>query len=47
MSASPVLDLNPSPPRGLPGFVAVKIRHEESLHPHDAVAVIAKGVRGG
>lgn len=25
----------------------VKIRHEESLHPHDAVAVITKGVPGG
>jgi GTP cyclohydrolase I len=25
----------------------VKIRHEESLHPHDAVAVITKGVEGG
>ncbi len=25
----------------------VKIRHEESLHPHDAVAVITKGVSGG
>ena len=25
----------------------VKIRHEESLHPHDAVAVITKGLPGG
>jgi GTP cyclohydrolase I len=25
----------------------VKVRHEESLHPHDAVAVITKGVPGG
>ena len=24
-----------------------KIRHEESLHPHDAVAVITKGVPDG
>ena len=27
--------------------VIEQIRHEESLHPHDAVAVITKGVPGG
>jgi len=25
----------------------VHVRHEESLHPHDAVSVLAKGVPGG
>ncbi|CAG1005022.1 GTP cyclohydrolase IB [Myxococcaceae bacterium] len=25
----------------------VRVRHEESLHPHDAVAVVVKGVAGG
>lgn len=25
----------------------IRVQHEESLHPHDAVAVLCKGVPGG